>query len=667
MTQFTWRDVAAPDFSGAAKGFTEAGRLLQDTIGKASSGIEAFDKSQDTLAAEQLRTFIAKNQDPAALQAAFVAGNVGGMDTVGNKRFARAALDQLNPDAISAMVEAQRARANSQTAFDQKTKMDGLSDERQAIDVALANGHVKRAEEIRAGIDATGLGWDNVGVIGSSLIKARNSQTGADSSAFDFSKTVDDHLTNKAVIQYVEQIRGSEDPSGYELALNSLDVSPEVRAGVRRSLGIGSDAAPGSSAGFGGSGAAGGAGGGYGTIVGGVVSPPRPIETMTIAELEEFGNKVVIPATRDMDPAKRAQLGLTGNLGSSAMGRYQIIGDTAISYAKKLGLDPSTTVYSPAVQERLAEAIYNDAKGGDLTKVFASVPKRPAGFYAGKSWAEMRDSIAAGESGGSAAALMIQTAAANQDVKSTSQLNNAGSLAEAFDKSWNDGRSESQVAQDLLDKEGFKGKGVDQGLLIGKLGQIQARALKAGYEIRPAVAAEILKRSLQEENALERFALGEDIGNGRKMNWRQVDSYINQLQTGQIKTAATANEVLAQTESGFGVAKQNYEAAKQRLTTVTAAAKSKPNFNPASIARAQEEFNSATAAYAIAAESRDAGISAPVRATNPTVARQSSAPAAVAAPVKKGPETRYVTVNIGRGLTERVREVKSPRGVWIKG
>lgn len=500
MAQFTWRDVAAPDFSGAARGFSDAGRLLQDTVGKAVDGISSFDKSQSDLAAQQLALYVAQNQDPAALQAGFNSGNLGGMDLTG-RRMQAAALDQLNPNKINAMIAGQRTQENATLSYNHAKAKEAATPQLVAILQAHLANKPEEAARLAAGVDFASIGYANA----EQFLKEG---PGLDRTAFADDNARDAYNDDTASTAAFQAIRAASlngddarmqlyDPEGMAKGL-----STRARASLEAKLSgqypdvFGSAGGTGAGAAIAGAVGPGNGGGpvsngGYDRIVGDVVQPPKPPSTMTIAELEDYGNKVVIPATRAMSPAKRAQLGLTGQLGSSAMGKYQIIGDTALTHAKKLGWDPNTTVFDAAHQEALAESIFNDGKKGDLTKVFASLPQRPVGYYANRTWAEMRNEIAQGESGPSTAELAATSRDAQYQVASRSMQDSAHGLDIDFGTTLVDTRAPAEVADQLIGVDG-PFKGTNRGFVVNQLNKIMREG-----KVNAATAGAVLTRNME--------------------------------------------------------------------------------------------------------------------------------------------------------------------------
>jgi hypothetical protein len=70
----TWRDVAAPDFSGAQRGQAQAIALLNQALGTAGTGLAEFDNTQSNIVNQEAQRQLLKYQDPAELQAALKSG-----------------------------------------------------------------------------------------------------------------------------------------------------------------------------------------------------------------------------------------------------------------------------------------------------------------------------------------------------------------------------------------------------------------------------------------------------------------------------------------------------------------------------------------------------------------------------------------------------------------
>ena len=162
-------------------------------------------------------------------------------------------------------------------------------------------------------------------------------------------------------------------------------------------VGGGGASAVGVTPGGGGAPGLGGRGGNSADVVygfGEYARPPKPISTMTISEVQDFQKNKLIPATR-------GEIGKGPRIGTGAVGTYQIVYETLKDYAPKvLGPNWRNTPFTADVQDRIAKAIYEDNKNGNLKKIWAGLPNNRPGEYSNVPWEEVRGQIAAVESGG---------------------------------------------------------------------------------------------------------------------------------------------------------------------------------------------------------------------------------------------------------------------------
>ena len=145
-------------------------------------------------------------------------------------------------------------------------------------------------------------------------------------------------------------------------------------------------------------------GAGYDAVVGNgkFGSPNGKLSDMTVGQAIQFGAQVLKPKTRAAGIGRDSR----GLLGSSAMGAYQITAETLQHMAPGiLGRDWQNQKFDAAAQEKIAEAIFNQSKGGNLHNIWANprISSRP-GAYANMSWAQVRGLIMAGEGTGTPAA-----------------------------------------------------------------------------------------------------------------------------------------------------------------------------------------------------------------------------------------------------------------------
>jgi hypothetical protein len=144
-----------------------------------------------------------------------------------------------------------------------------------------------------------------------------------------------------------------------------------------------------------------GTGGGSADVVygfGKFAQPSKPISSMTIGEVQNFQKNELIPATR-------GKIGAGPDKGTGAVGTYQIVYGTLKDYAPKvLGPNWRNTPFTADVQDRIAKAIYEDVKNGNLKDTWAGLPSNRPGAYSNVPWEQVRGQIAAVESAGGAGA-----------------------------------------------------------------------------------------------------------------------------------------------------------------------------------------------------------------------------------------------------------------------
>jgi hypothetical protein len=139
-----------------------------------------------------------------------------------------------------------------------------------------------------------------------------------------------------------------------------------------------------------------GRGGGADTIYGGgkYGSPTTPLSSMTVGQVQDYQRDSLIPATR-------GKVGKGPRIGTGAVGTYQLSYGTLKDYAPKvLGDNWRNTPFTADAQERVARAIYEDVKGGNLKDTWDGLPANKPGAYSNVPWEQVRGKIARVESGG---------------------------------------------------------------------------------------------------------------------------------------------------------------------------------------------------------------------------------------------------------------------------
>lgn len=123
-------------------------------------------------------------------------------------------------------------------------------------------------------------------------------------------------------------------------------------------------------------------------------TPAMQLSTMPMGAVSSFQRNVLIPATK-------GKIGQGPNVGTGAVGTYQITYGTLKQYGPRVfGANWANVPFTAENQDKLGEAIYNDAKGGDLHAVWAGMPSNAPGAYANVPWDQAKLKIAQVESGG---------------------------------------------------------------------------------------------------------------------------------------------------------------------------------------------------------------------------------------------------------------------------
>lgn len=190
----------------------------------------------------------------------------------------------------------------------------------------------------------------------------------------------------------------------------------------------------------------------YDTVYGNgaYAKPSMPITGMTMGQLQDFQRNSLIPATR-------GKVGAGEEKGTGAVGAYQIVYGTLKNYAPRLfGENWQSVPFTPENQERLAEAIYNDAKNGNLKDVWSSMPNNKPGAYSNVPWQQVRGKIAQGESGGGGRLMPAPTTRPDKADATKSEAYSQSAI-DAFDRAISSGEG-------LLKHPGFSaavGSGID--------------------------------------------------------------------------------------------------------------------------------------------------------------------------------------------------------------
>lgn len=569
MAQITWRNVDSPNFSGALEGIRSFSNLLggaTDGLSRALGGFQAADQQQ---AGNEVLQRALQINDPAAYQRAMQDGSIiGGMD-----------VSRLSPDTLAALgsrqgdlvrqASQQLTTAKGQYDFTRQQDTDaraaGADRALRNLNTAALSGDPRAIAAAYQAAEASGLRADQLvdatkgaqGVQGSTLSN-QGRQTSNMSSQYQLGKTMSDDAAKAMAQDYMINARqGAVSERGVQENLaagfDALPAAVQRIIGSSLGLGMGGGAAPQSSGGFTPS-APGTAGTRQGSSYDATYKftpTERPITEMPI------GDVLTHQAGMIADP----------NLKNSPVGRYQINKATLEQYGPKvLGENWKDQPMSPENQERLAEALYNDRKGGDLTKTWAALNNSKASAYKDVPWSEARKEIAGGEVSATDNGVELRPAGENTgfaDIASRSVQNRASqeavnSILNNFDTAILDKRSTGDLLKAARDKGGTF-EGADPAWVSLQMERAQSIGRDLGVEVPPAVALQAMAQSVGSGRTSWAGrawdALGSSIGGGPRDNDPNTGVGINADRVRQIIQNEYANG-----RSEERVASANYRA-----------------------------------------------------------------------------------------------------------
>lgn len=293
--------------------------------------------------------------------------------------------------------------------------------------------------------------------------------------------------------------------------------------------------------------------------------------------------------------------------GASPMGAFQINKATLEDFGPRvLGKDWKNQPFDAEAQEKVAKAIFEERKGGDLTKTWAGLTNSSPGAYKDYSWADIRGAISQGEVGQNLpddpATLRLLTQAAQQDYGRRQSQNNSVGVTADVQRNLSDTRTTGEVAQDLIKNQY---PDADTGKLVGMINKIQ----RDNPGLSAADAGSILTRSTRDSAWYTpgTTSIGGGVGVDDEAVAQNTLDYIR----GQADRSSLANQMTAQQSQKLANAQTKYDEASQNLMALMARQQIQPGL---STERAQAAFDKAEAALKRAlAEARGNPSNRPVR------------------------------------------------------
>lgn len=637
----TWRNVDAPDFRGSAAGFRESNELLNTALSNISRGIGDFRDANTAISDRDATARAVAMQDPALLKAALQNGQIFSGDesaktmsaigsrvsdligqqsreqglqqqTYENNRGQQqdAAVDAFRPfsaqisqgNGTDAAFQQALSTPEGQAAFAKLTPQQQAAARQQNMGIRTGNQGILSGDlgnQSRAQSNMM-QGWND-----NNTVQSFADNKLSEGLAMDITSKSPD---NNAALALYENMRksGQYTPAVLQSTLGKLQgrfgdlYADPSKGGPTGSLFPTDPATLDPNAGT-------PNGNVWSRTVGNVPTGGVDLSTQPIGKVLDFGKQVLIPGNRG-----NAQLGLPADKGSSAIGPFQIVGSTLEQYGPKvLGDDWKSQPFSPANQEKVAKAIFEDNKGGDLTKQWTSLKNAQPGAYKDRSWSDVRSEIMQGEVGQVAADPAAQLAAAVKPAaatptpndlaaagrikpaapidsrQATAELNNRSTqesvkngVAYAQAKSWG---KDSVLPVDVateLSQGNLKGANVQD--ITDNILDIQKKAQEAGVPMNATYAGEILRNSLRgltgaswaAEKVLPQSWFG--VGNKMETNKDAIDAAIKVAASGGDFDLVAGNNdrsdltgQIAAAETAVSAAEAQYNKVYQQAQTRT--------------------------------------------------------------------------------------------------
>jgi hypothetical protein len=526
MARLNWENVAAPDFSGSAQGIRDAAAMINQALSGAQTGLARFEGIQDDRVNKDFAMDLLKYQDPESYKAALNSGAL----------FERPGANRLSGEMITAAGSRVGALLNqSQTEF-QMGRDKRIDAQSLALDAvapvigqvrtllsqnkeAEANALLAQNPELYKGLgarDILSVVDGNNGALrdGLGIVSTRQS---IDQSGQRFNWEVEGRADAKIEKTAFDQLVGMYDKADQAAALQNMKLPAGSKAALWQQLGLPqaqdqSAFDEGSIGGFGSAAGPGVAGAdrimnyeardsGFGSV---------PANVKTLGQASDFALKV--------NEANKAR---TGKPGSSAMGLYQIVGQTMRNVAPDaLGADWRNQPFNAENQYKIAAKIFEDNRGSAdaLRKQWVSLSPAEAERVRKMPTREALDIISRKESGGVASQFI------GQKVDAALRGNNAaeeyGTLsvnnnAEVFAAQQDDSKFPIATIIANLKKSSFPD--ATNASLLTRIRQVQAQAkntkyegpdgkMRTGFVLSDRNAADFLARSVKPAGFGDRVA-----------------------------------------------------------------------------------------------------------------------------------------------------------------
>lgn len=566
MSQITWRNVDAPNFSGVGDSIRTFGNMVGNATSGLSDALGNFQNAAKQEAGNAVMMNAMQYQDPTEYRNALASGAL--FQGVDPSLVSQRTLQNLDERAGTLLNQQGLQGTNDYNAYrfgrlqNTDAAMDNaspairlLSEAYQTGDPAKINAALGQTRDALSALPA-----DEQLKMLSQLQGQGGQAINQSQNRFDLNVAQRNDKDMQDALGVMSQItRGAENANDARILAEqfSKNLSPVAQAHLQVLL---ASSYPGV----------------YGNGVG-AASAPETAGTKAGSPYDvtyQFTGTSTPITQMTMGEVSNHQTNMITNQGASPVGAFQINKATLNDFAPKVfGEGWQNMPMSAENQDKLGKAIFEARKDGNLKDTWAALPNAGVGAYKDMTWEEIKPIIAQAEVGANQLA-MRQSAQGNQAVSTLaggmidtrSMQDNAGSLNTDFLGSVTDNTPVGEIANKLLDGD-FKG--ADRNWVMNRLTDISQRG-----NMSPAMAAAVMRRSMtgvpegyisRGIDALNPFITNE-AGNGMRINDRQVDQLIEGVQRGEPLEGSVRNMGRAQAVQNIQAAQTAYDTAMAALT-----------------------------------------------------------------------------------------------------
>lgn len=389
MARQQWQQVAAPNFTPSLEALNVSNQMTNAGLDNLQKTIAGFDATNTAGANQEVLLRAMGFTDRDALQRSITDRSL--FAGYNPKNITADTLGSIGSRQAALLSRATGEESLGQTQYNNRRTREGNA----ATDAAAPT--LARMQTAAAGYDpALGnllatLSPQEATTAIKNLQGIQGTNTSNKSNLFTYRTTVRNDQESRAADAAVADLdRSATDPTTAGEIVRAANLNPSVEALVRKRaaapidlLGVTGGSSYGNSASAASTSAPGTAGTRQGSRYDVTYGFTPTVDPITAKSIGEVGN---------------IQTELIRSKGNSPIGAYQINKATLEEYAPKvLGADWKNQQFTPEVQEKIAESIYNARRKGELHKTWAALPPSPAGVYANVPWSEMRDRISEAE------------------------------------------------------------------------------------------------------------------------------------------------------------------------------------------------------------------------------------------------------------------------------